>query len=111
MIIAGAAGFAAYKYLNRSIDECVIFFAGPILAIGFIKPFGLTFREFLFTVFKEEFLSPRVYVNQTDFEYNPNELEELIGEPVRMSEEVWNNPEVNVMEFKHSKEDLKQIIR
>lgn len=60
------------------------------------------------TVLKEEFLSPRSYKNETDFVYDADELEELTGDPVIIPSN-WGEKEAPY-NYKHSKEDLKQII-
>jgi hypothetical protein len=107
LIVAGAIGLASYKFLKTGIQTSVII-AAPVLAFGFLKPFGLTLFQFLKTIIKEEFFSPREYYNETDFEYDPNEFDELYGEKIQIPDG-WNEKDVNA-EFKRSKEDLKELI-
>jgi len=73
-IAAGCgAGFLAY-YLTKSY-EAAIPPLGIILAFGFLKPYGMTLPQFLNTAAKEMFLSPRIYINESDFEYDPDDIE------------------------------------
>ncbi len=46
-----------------------------ILAIGFVKPFGMTFIQFLRTVFLEWFIEPKVYIWESDYVYDLDELD------------------------------------
>ena len=80
-----------------------------ILAIGFLKPFGMSFVEFCRTVLVEEFFHPRLYYNETDFQYDPEKYSEIYGEDIEEPSD-WNVNEKPV-NFKHSKEDMKEIIK
>ena len=106
--MAAAVGVAAYKFLNLSIDESA-FCAVPVLIFGFLKPFGLSFWQFFRTFITEEFLAPRSYYNETDFVYDPDELEELIGDKIDFPEG-YNEKDVSP-EYKQPKENLKELIR
>lgn len=108
IVVAAAVGIGAYKFLHFSLDSCVIC-AVPVLIFGFLKPFGLSFRQFIATVCKEEFFSPRVYHNETDFVYDADEFEEIYEEKILIPSG-WDDKEAS-SEYKHSKEDLKEIIR
>ena len=107
IIIAAGVGYAAHKFLHTEATTSIAF-AFPILVVGFLKPFGLSFIQFARTIIKEEFFSPREYYNETDFEYDPNKFEEVIGEEVSIPSN-YNEKDVG-LEFKRSKEDLKNMI-
>lgn len=86
IVIAIGAAFLTYK-LNRSIEVAIL----PmmlILIIGFFKPFGMTFIQFMRTVVREQ-LTPRTYIWESDFEYDADEFENLYGEKIRVSSE-WS---------------------
>lgn len=86
IVIAIGAAFLTYK-LNRSIEVAIL----PmmlILIIGFFKPFGMTFIQFMRTVVREQF-TPRTYIWESDFEYDADEFESLYGEKIRVSSE-WS---------------------
>lgn len=108
MILAAAAGFAAYKFGHLALEESVMC-AIPILVVGFLKPFGLSFFQFARTVLREELFSPRTYINETDFVYDPDGFDELYGEHINISSE-WSEPDVSP-EYKQPKENLKVLIR
>lgn len=85
--VAIGAGVLCYKAFHASIDAAV----APmliILAIGFLKPQGLSVPQYVRTVMKEN-LSPRTYINETDFIYQPDDFDELYGEHICLSS-VWN---------------------
>lgn len=84
--LGAALAFATYK-ITKSV-EIAIAPMMVVLVIGFLKPYGLTFIQFVKTVLKEQ-LTPHCYINETDFEYDPNEFEELYGEPIAISSE-WD---------------------
>lgn len=67
------AGFLVYK-LTGNMEGAVL----PMMivfVIGFFKPFGMTFPQFLKTVVKESILTPRIYINESDFEYAPDDTD------------------------------------
>lgn len=74
-------GAAAFTYsLTQSIETALI----PMiifLAFAFLKPFGLTLTQFIRTAVAD-FLSPRVYIWETDYEYDYEEFAELYGEDI-----------------------------
>ncbi len=67
------AGFLVYKLTGSY--EYAIPLTGTILAFGFLKPYGMSLLEFLRTVIKETIFSPRIYINESDFEYDPDDIE------------------------------------
>lgn len=87
LAVACAAGFVVYKLANSY--EPAIPIMGAILIFGFFKPFGLTFMQFIKTVLKENVFTPKVYLWETDFEYEPDEFEKIYGEPIQLSTE-WS---------------------
>ena len=78
------AGFLTYKLTNNY--ETALIPTVLIIAFGFFKPFGMTIPQFLNTVLKETIFSPRVYINESDFEYNPedDDFEELQRENINI---------------------------
>lgn len=73
LAIGFGLSFLTYKLAN-SLEAAIFPFA--IVAIfAFLKPYGMTFWQFLRTVGKEK-LVPRVLINETDFVYNMDELRE-----------------------------------
>lgn len=75
------AGALTYKFAGGSLELALVPTA-IILIIGFFKPFGLSFFQFVRTVLKENLLTPRTYVWETDFEYDKEEFDELYGEKI-----------------------------
>jgi hypothetical protein len=87
--IAAAAivGFAVYKAAGTY--EYAIPPAAIVLVFGFLKPFGLTFTQFIRTVVREQ-LSPRVYIWESDFEYDKETLKKYYGgDELRFSDD-WD---------------------
>lgn len=89
------AGFTALAVLTGALIykftggyEMAILPMGFILMVCFFKPFGMTFIQFLRTVGVEK-LTPKTYIWETDFEYDPNEYEELYGEKIQLTSE-WS---------------------
>lgn len=115
-IIALAIGVGAImmKVTGRTLKENGLEFGWhlvpsvAILVFGFLKPLGYSFPQFLKVVVIGELFSPRLYVNETDFEYDPDELDEIIGEKAYIPS-CWNDNDV-APAVKRSKEDLKEII-
>lgn len=96
------SAFITYKLTEGSLELAFIPMA-IILVIGFFKPFGLTFFEFTRTVLQENLFSPRQYIWETDFEYDPNEFEELYGEKISIPSS-WN-----AIHAEHAEVDKKQL--
>ena len=100
-----AIGFLVYR-LTRSI-EWAIPPAAIILIVGFFKPYGMSFMQFLRTVVKEK-LTVQCYINETDFEYNCEEFKKLYGEDVVIptgTDVIQTSTPVKI-----SKEDRQRII-
>lgn len=88
IVFGVGAGALTYRLTGSSLETALI----PtfiILIIGFFKPFGLSFFEFVRTVLKENLLSPKMYIWETDFEYDPNEFDELYDEKIAIPSS-WN---------------------
>jgi hypothetical protein len=83
---AAAVAFATYK-VTASMETAILP-AGIVAIFGFFKPYGMTFFQFLKTVGAEK-LSTQCYINETDFEYNPDEFKELYGDDVVIPAD-WN---------------------
>lgn len=45
-----------------------------ILAFGFVKPFGMTFYQFIRTVVMEWVIEPKVYIWESDVEFDLDEM-------------------------------------
>ena len=100
IVAAIGAGFGVYKFSAGNFELALI----PvtiILIIGFFKPFGLSFFQFVRTVLQENLFSPRQYIWETDYEYNPNEYEKLYGEKIRIPAS-WND-----IQTEHEAENIK----
>lgn len=80
LVLACGAGAVTYK-LAGSFEMALIPTA-IILIIGFFKPFGMSFIQFVQTVLKENLLTPKTYIWETDFEYDKDEFEKLYGEKI-----------------------------
>lgn len=73
--------FIAYKLLGSL--EAAILPMGVVLAVGFVKPYGMTVPQFVRTVGKEK-ISPSTYIYETDFVYDMEEVEKEYGETHRI---------------------------
>lgn len=76
--LAFGVGVMCYTVFHCTLEVCLIPIA-LILVFGFFKPCGMTVIQFLRTVGKEQ-MSPPIYYNETDMEYNLNEFNELYGD-------------------------------
>lgn len=101
------AAFVTYKLTGSNMEVAII----PmmiIIVIGFFKPYGMSFFEFLRTVVADN-LTPQTYINETDFQYNPDEFDELYENPIQVS------PDWQVIQTQSSvkikKTDAARIIR
>lgn len=106
--IAGgmAAAFLTYKLTQST--EVAIFPLGIILILGFFKPYGMSCIQFIRTVGKETF-TPQCYINETDFEYDCTEFQELYGKDVVIPAE-WNVIQTSVP-AKINKQDKAKIFK
>lgn len=118
--IAGALiiGYVAHFMLKLSLEItglCMI----PVLAIGFVKPFGLSLPKFL-GIISKDLLEPREFGYGSDFVYDLEDdtVRELYGEDYVISEErltkyadVWYaKPDyTDVPKVKYSKDELRFI--
>lgn len=87
LALAGGAGYAMY-YLEMNVWHFEKMNTGlmlPLPAIflcfGFLKPFGMSFLQFLRTVFREWVTDPKVYIWESDFVYD------LDGDDLALDEE------------------------
>ena len=76
LALAGGSGYAVY-YLEMNVwhfEQMNIGLMLPlpaiILCFGFLKPFGMSFMQFLQTVFREWVTDPKVYIWESDFVYD-----------------------------------------
>ncbi len=110
LALAAGAGGITYK-LTASLELAFVPVA-IILIIGFFKPLGLSFFQFVRTVLKENLFTPKTYIWQTDFEYEPDEFEQLYGEKITIPSS-WNaiQAEPESQNKKQQKLDKAQLIR
>jgi len=81
--IALGLALAGITYYFTKILELAIIPMALVLVVGFIKPFGMTFIQFLRTVGRDA-VRPKVYPNRTDFVYDIDELEKEFGKEYRI---------------------------
>lgn len=106
-LVAGVAvGFLVYKLTNSY--EAAILPAGIIIAVGFIKPYGMSLISFIRTVVKEK-MTIQCYINETDFEYNAEEFPELYGKDTLIPAS-WDVIQTNTA-VKINKADKAHIIK
>lgn len=86
IVIAVGVGYVAFRMLG-TLDGAIIPAIVP-LAFGFFKPMGMSLWTFLRTVGKE-LVTPKVYINETDHVYEPDEFEKLYGEEIAIPPS-WN---------------------
>ena len=99
--------YVTYKFTNNiniAIAPMLL-----VLVVGFFRPFGMTFIQFLRTVVKDN-VTPQVYYYETDNQYNPDELERLYGEPVQVDTEQWVIQTHESVDNKYKKADYSNII-
>lgn len=125
LALAGIAGYAMY-YMEKKVwcmEELNVALILPIpliiICFGFLKPFGLSFTQFLRTVFIEWVVDPKVYIWESDFVYDLDSEDLAVDEKGRkrhltdtekqlylMSDEVVTEP---LPKGKEGKEMLKEI--
>lgn len=123
LVAAAALGYGAYYLQTKilmveqfSIAPCILLAAIPLL-FGFFKPQGMSFMQFLKTVVKENMIDPKVYIWESDYEPDLNNLGELFGEEYALSPERQRQIVVMVEEMnaqkppKQSKEEKDMIVR
>lgn len=101
-----AAAFLTYK-LTKGVEVAIIPL-GITLIIGFFKPYGMSFLQFIRTVGKETF-TPHCYINETDFEYDVSNFKKMYGDDVVIPTE-WNVIQTNAP-VKINKRDKIKIIK
>lgn len=104
--LMGATGFLTYKATN---SWGVAFIPAIIIAVvAFFKPMGMSFITFIRTFVKEAVVAPKVYVNESDFEYDEESISEYANDydltPIAVIQTEGG------LNKKRSKADLKQII-
>lgn len=87
--IALGVGAGALTYKLTNMIEYAIPPLFVIIFIGFFKPYGMTCIQFFRTVVKEALLMPHIFINETDFEYDSTQFDELYGEKIKVSSQ-WN---------------------
>ena len=86
LAVGASLAFVAYK-LSGSFEIAIVpMFV--VIVFGFFKPLGMSFMEFIRTVVKDK-LSTQLYINETDFEYEPDGFDELYGEHIAIPSD-WN---------------------
>lgn len=93
LVLGAGVAIIAYKLLDSL--EAAILPMGVVLGVGFIKPYGMSFIQFIRTVGAEK-LSPSTYIHETDFVYDMDEVEqEYGGENKVTTEELIQSSAVN----------------
>lgn len=100
-------GFLTYKATGENTTWAIPV-GGIILVFGFLKPYGMSFIDFLRTVVVD-MLSPRCYINETDFEYDFDEFPELYGDDVMVPTNSSIQDESGKNKF--SKAEMQKLIR
>lgn len=122
LVAAAGLAYGTY-YLQKNIlmmesvstFPCILLAAIPLL-FGFFKPQGMSFMQFLKTVVKENMIDPKVYIWESDYEPDLNNLGELFGEEYALSPERQRQIMVMVEEMnaqkppKQSKEEKNMIV-
>lgn len=91
IVLAAVVGYGTYalekiQFEEAQMESCVLVAAIP-LVIGFLKPFGMTFIQFIKTYVSEKFITPSVYKWRSDFVYQMDEFGEIYGEEYAISDE------------------------
>jgi hypothetical protein len=100
-------GFLTYKATGNNTTWAIPA-GGIILVFGFLKPYGMSFIDFIRTVVAD-MLSPSCYINETDFEYNYDEFPELYGDDVTVPTVTSIQDENGKNKF--SKAEMQKLIR
>lgn len=105
--LMGVTGFLTYK--GTGSWGVALIPASLVAVVAFFRPMGMSFITFVRTFVKEAVISPKVYVNESDFEYDEESISpyandyDLTPIAVIQTDEGLNK--------KRSKSDLEQIIR
>lgn len=93
IIAAAVPGYGVY-YIEKNIMAMeqievlpIVLVAAVPLAFGFAKPQGMTFMQFLKTVVRENFVEPKLYYWESDFEPDSDEFADLYGEDYALTED------------------------
>lgn len=123
--IAAAAvlGYGVY-YIEKKVLMMENLNVAPIvlvamipLIIGFFKPQGMTFWQFLNTVVKENMVEPKIYIWESDFVPDMDKYGEIYGEEYALTDErLVQLRELERIEHgekppKATKEELNKIVR
>jgi len=106
IVLGLGVGFLTYKIFGKF--ETAIIPMGVVLVFGFFKPYGMSFLQFIRTVGKET-LTPQCYINETDFEYNFDDFEELYGKDVVIPTDLSVIQTTNTVKI--NKKDKAKILR
>ncbi len=123
IVAAAALGYGVY-YIEKKIlmmenlDVAPIVLVAMIpLIIGFFKPQGMTFWQFLNTVVKENMIEPKIYIWESDFIPDMDKYGEIYGEEYALTDErLLQLKELDRIEHgekppKVTKEEMDKIIR
>lgn len=104
--LMGVTGFITYKATN--LWGIALIPASIIAVVAFFRPMGMSFITFMKTFVKEAVVSPKVYVNESDFEYDEESISEYANDydlsPIAVIQTEGG------LNKKRSKADLKEII-
>ena len=75
--IGAGLAFGLYSINGNNVPTAMIPFIISAM-VGFLKPFGMSFLSFLKLMIKDMARQP-VYINETDFEYEPDNVKEIYG--------------------------------
>ena len=106
--LMGVAGFFTYKATHSWGVALVP--VSMIAIVGFLKPMGMSFITFVRTFVREAVISPKIYVNESDFEYDYEEIIEPYAEEYDLKPIAVIQAE-GVLNKKRNKADIQQIIR
>ena len=82
IVIGFGLAFITYKLTGDSLELAFL----PliiVLALAFLKPYGMSCIQFL-RIFIREKMLPSVFINETDFEYDMDKLEAEYGKEYKI---------------------------
>lgn len=77
IVIGAGLAFGLYTINGNNIPTAMIPFIICAM-VGFLKPFGMSFISFIKLMIRD-MARPPVYINETDFEYEPDNVKEIYG--------------------------------
>ena len=86
IVLGVGLAYITYKFtndINIAIAPMLL-----VLVVGFFKPYGMSFIQFLRTVVKDN-LTPQTYYFETDNVYCPEKIKTLYEESVQIDSELW----------------------